>query len=669
MAKFTLPRFTSSFSITAKLNQVVEALEDLMQNRILYRDNVSGEPNQMKNLLDMDDHPIINLPDAVNARDAVNLQQLQAAVEATGGGPFVPLSALEGGVAGQILRNTGGGVMGYGWSDDEALSLIQGFISDLATKHGPDKIGFDLETLYEAGTIGEEVSCNHTGMVNILTMPGSTFTEKLRNALIAGGSYSVPEGVHLVGDMGAVTVSDTILQGHNATIKTTAGGNKKLILATGGRVSFRDITFDLVDMAIAATYFFYADELTGLDLFRCNVIGGGYGFYAHNCGSFSVEKCRAANAISWPFYASGGKNITYKWNYTEYCGYDGLKVGGVVASADEVFTDNLIIYGNISYRNVRDGIDWALNSARNIICESNISVDDGLSGIDAKLVYQSSTLQCNIKISGNICYRSVGYTSTDRTIGVNIQPGDDVVVGGGVTKWIKNCIIDGNIAHSEVELPSPSCAVRVTWTEGASIVNSTIDGFPQGIRVMGDNLDVKIKDCTAIRTPVFVRIDNPAGGDSVRTEISGNRQLTPNGQLAVVMSGTDAYIHDNYCPGGSTSYTVVTEALGTSTAIGTTVRRTLRGKAAVIPTGNRAAEGDVWLCGTNQSGYPREWEHSGYSSAAVFAGFTGIAARGLRSLPSSPDGVHSPLYIGERVYDTANSQIWTAYGAGTTNWV
>lgn len=81
MAKFTLPRFMSSFSITAKLNEVVEALENLMQNRILYRDNISGEPNQMKTILDMDNNPIINLPDAVNPRDAVNFKQLESVVK------------------------------------------------------------------------------------------------------------------------------------------------------------------------------------------------------------------------------------------------------------------------------------------------------------------------------------------------------------------------------------------------------------------------------------------------------------------------------------------------------------------------------------------------------------------------------------------------------------
>ena len=60
MAKITLPDITSGFSSTTQLNNAFNSLETELQNKVLYRNNPEGEPNQMEGNLDMNGNSIIN---------------------------------------------------------------------------------------------------------------------------------------------------------------------------------------------------------------------------------------------------------------------------------------------------------------------------------------------------------------------------------------------------------------------------------------------------------------------------------------------------------------------------------------------------------------------------------------------------------------------------------
>lgn len=61
MAKLTLPTISSGYATTTQLNNAFDAIEAELQDKVLYRDNPVGEPNQMENDIDMNGNDIINV--------------------------------------------------------------------------------------------------------------------------------------------------------------------------------------------------------------------------------------------------------------------------------------------------------------------------------------------------------------------------------------------------------------------------------------------------------------------------------------------------------------------------------------------------------------------------------------------------------------------------------
>jgi hypothetical protein len=61
MAKLSISNLSSGFNSTTTLNNAFDAIEDQLNNKVLYRDNPAGEPNQMENDLDMNGYDILNV--------------------------------------------------------------------------------------------------------------------------------------------------------------------------------------------------------------------------------------------------------------------------------------------------------------------------------------------------------------------------------------------------------------------------------------------------------------------------------------------------------------------------------------------------------------------------------------------------------------------------------
>lgn len=60
MAKITVSGIASGYASTTALNASFNQIEDEFNNKVLYRDNPTGEPNQMLNDLDMNNNAILN---------------------------------------------------------------------------------------------------------------------------------------------------------------------------------------------------------------------------------------------------------------------------------------------------------------------------------------------------------------------------------------------------------------------------------------------------------------------------------------------------------------------------------------------------------------------------------------------------------------------------------
>lgn len=60
MAKITISDIAAGYASTTQLNNAFNALEAELNNKVLYRDVPSGEPNQMEQDLDMNGNNILN---------------------------------------------------------------------------------------------------------------------------------------------------------------------------------------------------------------------------------------------------------------------------------------------------------------------------------------------------------------------------------------------------------------------------------------------------------------------------------------------------------------------------------------------------------------------------------------------------------------------------------
>ena len=61
MAKLTISDITAGYASASALNASFNAIEDEFNSKVLYRNNPSGEPNQMENDLDMNNNDLLNV--------------------------------------------------------------------------------------------------------------------------------------------------------------------------------------------------------------------------------------------------------------------------------------------------------------------------------------------------------------------------------------------------------------------------------------------------------------------------------------------------------------------------------------------------------------------------------------------------------------------------------
>ena len=83
MAKITLPTIASGFASNTAFNTAFDALEAELQNKVLYRNNTSGETNTMSNALDMNSNAITNASSVTTTSLVVDGSDLTGSVTAS----------------------------------------------------------------------------------------------------------------------------------------------------------------------------------------------------------------------------------------------------------------------------------------------------------------------------------------------------------------------------------------------------------------------------------------------------------------------------------------------------------------------------------------------------------------------------------------------------------
>ena len=83
MAKITLPTIASGFASNTEFNTAFDAIEAELQNKVLYRNNTSGETNTMSNALDMNSNAITNASSVTTTALVVGGADLTGSVTAS----------------------------------------------------------------------------------------------------------------------------------------------------------------------------------------------------------------------------------------------------------------------------------------------------------------------------------------------------------------------------------------------------------------------------------------------------------------------------------------------------------------------------------------------------------------------------------------------------------
>ena len=84
MAKLTISDITSGYASTTALNATFNSIEDEFNNKVLYRNNPSGEPNQMFNDIDMNNNRLLNVSSlTVNGVDILTSVKVSQTMDAS----------------------------------------------------------------------------------------------------------------------------------------------------------------------------------------------------------------------------------------------------------------------------------------------------------------------------------------------------------------------------------------------------------------------------------------------------------------------------------------------------------------------------------------------------------------------------------------------------------
>lgn len=77
MSKINLSTVSSGYNQLSSVNSNFESIEQELQSKVLYRDNPTGEPNQMENDLDLNGHSILNLGTSTAGSSPITRDELQ----------------------------------------------------------------------------------------------------------------------------------------------------------------------------------------------------------------------------------------------------------------------------------------------------------------------------------------------------------------------------------------------------------------------------------------------------------------------------------------------------------------------------------------------------------------------------------------------------------------
>jgi len=157
--KITLDSIVSGFKSVTKLITNFDKIEDDLNNKVLYRDNPDGEPNQMLSDLDMNSQRLTNLPPPVGDTDAARLIDITAGITTSDAILPTPSTGLDDQALGVDVAGNQ-----YVLRDGDVLSFDQTATGSVRRTIG-DKLR-ETVTPEDFGAVGDNITDDREAIVN-----------------------------------------------------------------------------------------------------------------------------------------------------------------------------------------------------------------------------------------------------------------------------------------------------------------------------------------------------------------------------------------------------------------------------------------------------------------------------------------------------------------------
>ena len=478
MTKVVLEDTASGYAIST-INNNFETIEDELNVKVLYRDNPTGEPNQMGNLLDMNTHRIINLGAPVAPNDAARLADI----------PFDPIPI---GTTTALLTT----VTPFSTiAATNAQGALEEIVSDLSSTasltQGAGTVGFLYSLNYVGNTVGRWLK-------DLATSAGSTFIGWIQagtGAVLRTISAKLRDKVTFE-DYGAVgdgSTDDTVAMnaalatGYNVkaadTRKTYRITGPLVMNSTSQVVDFNFCTIELNDATGLLSNLTVGDNVTQLNgckirnavFTRTQAATAGAAIYARYIGDTWIENCRifGNSRIYRGIDLNRGVRIRVTGNFFQQTVSNGILVQGTGTGANRAvdievlnnrfdtlgssglncfdFTEGIFCRGNIfyactsssvtvnastntnglvSFKFVDNDFDTTIGVGMYIQNVNNITINNNWFSNNTGVNLQIEDAVDSVVISGNQLYGSTAKSiqlSADNTVitGNLISGGDD----------------------------------------------------------------------------------------------------------------------------------------------------------------------------------------------------------------------------------------------------
>lgn len=223
MAKVTLPSIASGYN-PATINSNFQIIADQLNNRVLYRMNVGAEPNQMSNLLDMNNFRIINLPEPLTDSEPARKKDFTifgAAMDAK--------VALAAGYANQA-KGYSESAQASALSAANSASFVSGFGSTLQT---------NLVALHQ------DLTAQLIANGNAINTAANVYAQQA-----AGSAINANNAASLAQNSASAAVNASIDSGHYAALAEDIASS-----LAGGTIGFDAVAYDFGAVSTPTTYF------------------------------------------------------------------------------------------------------------------------------------------------------------------------------------------------------------------------------------------------------------------------------------------------------------------------------------------------------------------------------------------------------------------------------